>query len=53
MEIKKSEIQAIVDDLKAKKDRLEGRSVNDVPPEYMGAAVYAYVIDQLKGLIVK
>lgn len=51
MLIKHTEIEAIVDDLTAKKDRLEQRKINDVPSHYMGAAVYNHVIEQLKGLI--
>ncbi|MCU6603783.1 hypothetical protein OCO53_25420 [Peribacillus frigoritolerans] len=53
MIIEKQQIQAIIEDLNAKKDRLEERKqpLNDVRPEHMGAAIYSHVISQLKGLL--
>lgn len=53
MEIKQEQIQAIVDDLIMKKDRLEDKpsNIESVPSKYLGVAIYAHVIDQLRGLL--
>ena len=53
MMIEKQQIQAIIEDLSTKKNRLEGRKqpMNDVRPEHMGAAIYSHVISKLEGLL--
>ena len=51
MDLLKQQIAAIVEDLEGKKSLLKDSEFKDIPPEYVGTAVYGYVIDQLKGLI--
>ena len=51
METLKQQITDILEDLERKNRILKESSFEDVPPQYVGSAVYGYVIDQLKGLI--
>lgn len=53
MTIQEKQIQAIVDDLKARRDRVEQypQRVSGVPSEYLVSAVYDHVIRQLNGLM--
>ena len=51
MQIEKKEIQGILEDLEKKNKIIERQDLKGVPGEYVGTAIYGYVIDQLKGLI--
>lgn len=51
MSISKEQITDILKDLEQKHGLLEDKELNGVPAEYVGMAVYGYVIRQLKGLI--
>lgn len=51
MDLLKEQITDIVEDLEHKQSIMRDKELEDVPAEYIGEAVYGYVIDQLKGLI--
>ena len=51
VETLKQQITDILEDLERKNRILKESSFEDVPPQYVGSAVYGYVINQLKGLI--
>ncbi|MFP5116104.1 hypothetical protein ACSU64_27740 [Bacillaceae bacterium C204] len=53
MVIEKTQIEAIVEVLQARREKLEERDtfMNDVPSHYVGVAIYSDVIKKLKGLM--
>ena len=51
MNITKTQIQEIVDDLEHKRSQLDEGVLEMIPSMYMGEAIYQYTIDRLNGLI--
>lgn len=51
--VKKEDVLALLADLEEKKEKIERYPgfVEDFPSHYVGAAIYSYIIMELRGLI--
>lgn len=53
IEVKRKDVLDLMDELQKRKDKIEAQPgyLEDLPSPYVGAAIYSYIIDELKGLI--